>query len=309
MVRLIIFLIAILQMACASNSALRASQRAGIDPDILLRAPGLVIGELSEEQTTVDDLFYLSDSMRHYLKITAKGNNPVERMNAVLADLRSRGAHFEYELNRTTSASEAFAQQRGNCVSHAAMVVAMARHLGLKAYINQAQLNAGQEISESGSGVPFRQRISHINAVVVIDDRPFIIEPGYGIYFGKYLHRLSDREARSLYLNNLAMEAMLQDDLSQAFAHIRTAIRLDLDSSVLWGGLGTIYRRMGEERLAEQTFLHALNLNPGDSVAQHNLELVRASLREEATYADAGLVRAVPGGATHRQEEIHRLRD
>ncbi|AOS96017.1 hypothetical protein AUP74_00547 [Microbulbifer aggregans] len=283
----ILLLLAVLQASCASNNAMEASRQAGIDPDTLLQAPNALLSINVEDDHGAHELFYLSDEMRRYLRSIARGNSPVERMNAVLRDLKERRFYLEYDLNQTTTASEAFSLQQGNCVSHAAMIVAIARHLGLDAYINQGAINSSSQVSQSDGGVRFRQNVSHINPVVVIDDRPFIIEQGYRIYHGKNLHRLSDREAKSLYLNNLAMEAMLRDEMKQAFVHMRNAIQLDDDSSVLWGGLGTIYRRLGAVRLAQQSFIHALNLNPADNIAKNNLYLVQRSLQAEEVYADS----------------------
>lgn len=307
MIRISLLLVTLLQVACASNNAVETSRQAGIDPAALLQAPTSLLAAANEEGSAGYKLFYISDQMRRYLRLQARGNSPVERMNAVLRDLKARGAYLQYDLNRTTSAAEAFAQQQGNCVSHAAMIVAMARHVGLEAYVNQGEINSSSQVSESDGGVRFRQNVSHINAVVVIDDRPFIIEQDYRIYHGKNLHRLSDREAKSLYLNNLAMEAMLRDEMEQAFVHMRNAINLDDDSSVLWGGLGTIYRRLGAMRLAQQSFIHALNLNPEDGIAQNNLRLVQNSLQTEEAYADSQLSRSKDSSAPYADLEIQLL--
>ncbi|KUJ83704.1 hypothetical protein AWR36_007690 [Microbulbifer flavimaris] len=307
MIRICLLLATLFQVACASNNAVEASRQAGIEPAALLQAPTTLLETANEEGSAGNRLFLVSEEMRSYLRSKARGNSPVERMNAVLQDLKTRGAYLQYDLNRTTSAAEAFAQQQGNCVSHAAMIVAMARHVGLEAYVNQGAINSSSQFSESDSGVRFRQNVSHINAVVVIDGRPFIIEQDYRIYHGKNLHRLSDREAKSLYLNNLAMEAMLRDEMELAFVHMRNAINLDDDSSVLWGGLGTVYRRLGAMRLAQQSFIHALNLNPQDGIAQNNLRLVQNRLQTQEAYADSQLSRNKDSSAPHAEMEIQLL--
>ncbi|WP_345552313.1 transglutaminase domain-containing protein [Microbulbifer aestuariivivens] len=224
--------------------------------------------------------------MRRYLQSAAKGYTSTQRMNSVIDDLKKRNFYLQYDLNHTTSASEAFSLQKGNCISHAAMIVAMARHLGLEAHLNQSSRNAGTQVAESESGVRFRQRISHINAVVMVSEGAFIVEQDYRIYRGKDLNLLSDRKAKSLYLNNLAIEAMLRGELEQAFVHIRHAIERDYDDSTLWVSLGTLYRRIGDTTLAQQSFTHALNLNPGDAMALHNLALLQDSSRFEEAYVD-----------------------
>ncbi|GAA5526109.1 hypothetical protein Maes01_02703 [Microbulbifer aestuariivivens] len=298
MIRIFILLTLLLQFGCASHNAVKVSRQAGIEPKVLLQLPATIAGETartgagskqwqSEEWNAKGSaLLQLSPEMRRYLRSTAKDGSAVERMNAVLRDMRARGFYLQYDLNRTTSAAEAFALQQGNCVSHAAMIVAMARYLGLEAYVNQGAINVNSQLAESQSGVRFRQNISHINAVLLTGDGAYIIEQDNKIYPGKNLHLLDDRKAKSLYLNNLAMEAMFRDELEQAFVYMRNAIALDDDSSALWVGLGTIHRRMGFPLLAQQSFTHALNLNGEDAVAQHNLALLQESMQVEETYAD-----------------------
>lgn len=286
MSRFAVFLFVFMQAVLSATSQAQESSTKGIDTDLLLNGHPSV-GELPRgAPVTGRELFTLSSKMRRYLDRVAIGNSPVERLNTALRDMKRRNFQLEYDLNKTASAAEAFAERRGNCVSFAAMIVSMARELGVEARLNQAVVPTSRKITASTDGQGYVQNVMHINAVVISDNKPYVVEQDFRIFAGKYLSELDDAAARAIYLNNLAMEAMGRNELPEAFLLSREAIKLDDDASYLWNSLGTVYRRAGALELAKMSYNQALKLNSQDKMAQRNLMRVDRALEKSKSGSD-----------------------
>ena len=260
-----------------------------IDLEELLRADLLFPPIQVQKAENGGKLIEISSEMRSYLNGISRRRPPTERFNAVISDLKKNNFKLQYDLNRTATASEAFSEQRGNCISGAAMIVSIARELGLKAYFNKAENPANKVPTKSEDGINYMQNVLHINAVVEVPvgrlTRRFIVESDLRIYPGKNLSKLDDSEATALYLNNLAMESMRRNDLSTAYNYARQATRLTPDASYLWVNLGTIYRRAGALPLAEKSLKNALSLNEEDKAAQENLKILNKEIKGNQNYA------------------------
>ena len=281
MTRLILALIFTLSAALANASE-------NIQIEELLQGDLLFPPPVNSQVSTGQELFALNDAMRSYLNQVATGNSPAQRFVALISDLQERNFSLEYDLNQTATAAEAFSERRGNCVSFAAMIVTFAREVGLKAYMNKAPDSFGRQLPINAQVGRYMQNVMHINAVIEVPAgrliRRFTIEEDLGIRRGKGISKISDSEARAMFLNNLAMEAMFNNDLAGAFQYSRQAIHHDSDASYLWSGLGTIYRRAGALPLAERSFQHALTLDKEDSIARKNLFLLTEAQKENPNY-------------------------
>ncbi|WP_237057308.1 transglutaminase domain-containing protein [Microbulbifer sediminum] len=296
--RWMIFLLAVMASGCTQAATTNAKANTGINTGQLLEGHPTLNERGKGRRITGRELFVVSSEMRAYLDRVGVGNSPIVRLNAVLKDLKAKDFRLHYDLNQTASAAEAFSEKRGNCVSFAAMVVSMARYLGAEARLNQAAIPVRQQLAANTAESGYVQNIRHINAVVISDGRPYVIEEDFRIFAGKYLSQLSDREAYAIYLNNLAMEAVRREEYAEAFHYSREAILNNEEASYLWAGLGTVYRRSGQLELARKSYQHALALNNEDSVARHNLRILRQARTHEQEPPPA------PGTGNYRPQPI-----
>jgi Flp pilus assembly protein TadD len=83
--------------------------------------------------------------------------------------------------------------------------------------------------------------------------------------------KLSDNDAVALYHNNIGMEALGRNEVDTAWAHAVRALQLSPDMSLLWVNIGAIYRLAGQHEEAEQSYMHALQLNSMERSAMNNL--------------------------------------
>jgi len=83
--------------------------------------------------------------------------------------------------------------------------------------------------------------------------------------------KISDAEAVALYHSNLAIAALGDNDTEQAWMHAVRALHHSPDTAHVWVNLGVIYRANDQHRDAEHSYLHALELDSGESTAMNNL--------------------------------------
>lgn len=175
---------------------------------------------------------------------------------------------FRPENGQTRSAVDSFETRRGNCVSLAFMVVAMARQAGFEAWFQQnSQASGGQ----ADSGTPLSSL--HMNAVIRAGGRAYVIDfsPMMAPLRGHRLKALTDAQALAVFFNNQACSALLRNDISLARVLVQRAMDLDADSAATWTTLGACHRMEHQMLQARAAYERALALDPQQPAATRNL--------------------------------------
>nr|WP_010133684.1 transglutaminase domain-containing protein [Microbulbifer agarilyticus] len=238
-------------------------------------------GELEGQQPAQTDLqplapelLAVSAEMKAFVDSIDPSLSPNQRMRRILRTLRQQRFYMDYDLDTTATAAEAFSQRRGNCISFAAMIVALAREVGVPAHFNQVHAPKERRATRSDSGRVLVENILHINAEISYGWSTRIVEMNFEPR-SHYRHaELSDEEVQVLYLNNLALGAARDGDFSTAIGIAREALTLSPESSVVWNTLGYLYRRQGSLELAELSYTRAIALDDTNISAKRNLQRV-----------------------------------
>ena len=82
---------------------------------------------------------------------------------------------------------------------------------------------------------------------------------------------IEDSYAKALYLNNIAVEALLENDLPRAYAYMRSAIEADSRVTDPWVNLGVLYGRNDQLDDAAFAFNRALQIDSNEYSALSNL--------------------------------------
>ena len=82
---------------------------------------------------------------------------------------------------------------------------------------------------------------------------------------------MTDSDAQALYYNNIAMDALVNNDVETAWLYAVNALFLEPANSHLWVNLGAIYRYSGQHQEAERSYLQALELDATEYSAMTNL--------------------------------------
>lgn len=252
-------------------------------------------GELLFDEPPADaelppyDLMSLSPMMRVVAEeIALQYRHPAQRAEALhralLSSQMAGGLGMRYTALNTTTAARAFERREVNCLSFTLMYVAMARHIGLKAEVNDVQVPPMWDLRDGESFLLFR----HVNAKVLLPrGEELVVDLEMERYSPVYEQSvIGDRLVAAQFYNNLGMERAAAGDRRQGFLHLRRALQLDDRQSYLWNNLGTLYKRMGVPDGAEVAYRQGLALSPADLSLMSNLASLYESEgeSEKATY-------------------------
>jgi Flp pilus assembly protein TadD len=255
-----------LQLGCAAGGPSRSVE--ALAP---LQLPGetLSVGDVSLQVAT-PELLKTDQAMRDFVALYTDGvSSDRQRLTLLHRAITGGGAlGVQYDPLADGGAREVFHRGSANCLSYANLFVALAREAGLDASYQWLELRP--EWTRMGERVVVRR---HVNVSVnlgsggryMVDIAP---RPSRDIAGSR---EISDRQAQALYHSNIAMQALAEEHLGEAWLQSVRALQLGPGMPHLWTNLGAVYRVAGQYRDAEASYLYALELNPGDRSAMNNL--------------------------------------
>ena len=216
------------------------------------------------------DLLSLDDDMRDFVETYTRGlNTDRQRLHNLHRSIKSSAVlGMQYEPNAGGDAAEAFHRGSADCLSYAHMFVALAREAGLKA--SYQWLEVRPQWSRVGEHIAVRL---HVNVIVDIrrtEQYMVDIDPLESAVVSRS-KLLTDIDGAALYHNNLAMNALGENELGLAWAHEVRALQLSPAMPHLWVNLGAISRLVGQHREAEAHYLQALSIDRSYRPAMNNL--------------------------------------
>ncbi|MCU4677263.1 hypothetical protein N7931_16690 [Catenovulum sp. 2E275] len=218
--------------------------------------------ELSPQLDTLDSTEFLaiSPQMQSFVdNLQLEGLNAEAKVNKIYNSLfYNKGYLIDYEMFTTQTAAQTFEQKRGNCVSLTAMMVALGRAAGLNSQFQEAH---SKPIWHSQNGV--LTKLTHVNTVMYKKhDLSIVVDFNDKTYFNKNSGiALDDKQAQSVYLNNLGSEALIQNKLALAYRYYLQAIRLTPNESEMWNNMGALLNRLEKYELAETVLEYAISLD------------------------------------------------
>ena len=248
-----------------------------LEPDYLFD-PALfaeIMDQRGDRFPEIDPLF-LDDEIKTWLDHRVAAGRGDEYLVAALQDLLYGEDHLniQYSDAKTHTAAEVFRARQGNCLSVMNLYVAMARHLGLDANFQTVEVQPSWD--RRGDLLVVSQ---HINATGRLNARQYYVvdfTPEIALQ-SMTEFTVSDAAARSLYFNNLGVEALVAGAAARAADYLKNALFIDPANSFAWNNLGTAYRRLGNEELAEFSYHFAFKLDDTNATAVNNLaKLFRA---------------------------------
>lgn len=254
-------------LACAGNPTGSHSVR-DLAP-LQLEGRSVAVEEVAARAPT-PDLLALDPAMRDFVqRYTAGVQSSRQRLMMLHRAVIGAGTlDLQYDPLAEGSAREVFHRGSANCLSYANMFIALAREAGLDA--DYQWLEVRPQWTLLGERVLVRR---HVNVLVdlggggqyMVDIDPLPTRDIAGT------RQISDADAQALYHSNIAMDALADEELELAWLQAVRALQLSPKTSHLWVNLGAIYRRAGQHREAESSYLYALQLAPRERSAMNNL--------------------------------------
>jgi Tfp pilus assembly protein PilF len=235
-------------------------------------------------------LFTLSPAMRAYLKSPAFTTHLRDSglEHGLLNALYSKNdLQLEYDSSRTRTAAETYAARSGNCLSLVIMTAAFARELGMTVRYQSVDV---EETWSRNSGLYLVA--SHVN--IVLGHRPraaydesasrelvvdFVPSKDAANFHAR---QLEEDDIVSLFMNNRAVETMIQGHLNDAYWWARAAIEARPSNVAAYNTLAVIYQRHGKLDLAERAYRVALQHEPENIVVMQNLAPILAQMGRTA---------------------------
>lgn len=198
---------------------------------------------------------------------------------ALLSSRESGGYGLAYSAYTTEVPKKTFESRRANCLSFTLLYVALARHVGINAHVNEVQIPPTWDLRNKSDMVFLR----HVNVKVpmlgrtsnVLRNDDVVIDLEMNRYSAAYNQtEIDDDLTAAQFYSNRAMEYLEEKDVRNSFLYLRKAISLNDRQSYLWSNLGTVYGRQKLYKEAETAYLHGLEVNPADFTLMNNLAYI-----------------------------------
>lgn len=227
------------------------------------------ITELGLDPAEVATPLRLTEEMKAWAAGVISTNLPAEeRMLRLLNSLLlKQGLGLDYEIGFTGTAQEVFDSGVANCLGFTQLFVALSREVGVDTYyLAVSQLTS------------FKRE----NDLIIVSDHVTAAYDDVGArrvlefsLAGDFDYRsareLSDLTALALYYSNRGAEEVQSGDHAEGRRVLEIAVALAPRMAQAWVNLGVARRRLGDLEGAEAAYQQALELDPGQLSAYHNL--------------------------------------
>jgi Tfp pilus assembly protein PilF len=239
----------------------------------------------------VEQVLAVSEPMAEYLKHEL---SPLLRRQGAVQGLvtaltQPEWLQLRYDASMTRTAAQAFDSRSGNCLSLVILTAALANELGLQVHFQEVVTDelwsrqAGMYVTSGHVNVTLGRAQNGLRGYdsassLTIDFLP----PAQAQALPA--KPLAERTVLAMFMNNRAAEAIAQEDLDQAYAWARAAIKQDPGFLSAYNTLAVVYLRHADALAAELSLRYLLGLMPTHIQAMNNLVL---ALRAQGRLAEA----------------------
>lgn len=279
-------------MACSSFGSGKAVNSSRIPAELLpiLSGETLLHRIVGSAEYPNEPLFILTDAMKTFAAQSVKGiHDPASRVTALHRQLIKSpylgGQGIRYSALTTDNPQVVFTQSEANCLSYSLLFVAMAKEVGLDAWVNEVTIPSNWERQDDNSFYLMR----HVNAKVRVPKESkmaaqqfqlnrssatdeMVIDLEIRLFRRHYPQApLTQREAEAQFYSNKGIEFASRKETEKAFLYLRKALERDMSRSYLWNNFGGVFLRNGSYEDAAKIYLHAHKINPKDDSVLANL--------------------------------------
>ncbi|MGZ9075771.1 MAG: tetratricopeptide repeat protein [Burkholderiaceae bacterium] len=266
-------LVCALLAACASPSQQRVPPPDFLFKDEIFAAPS--------ERIAAADVFALSDQMKVYLRTEIasqlrQAGSPQGLINALYERDQLK---LQYDASMTRNAAQAFDARAGNCLSLVVMTAAFAKQLGLpvtyqSAYLEETWGRSGDLLVRSGHvNLTLDRKLADRNTIAASSAMTIDFLPAESLR-GLRSRVIAEETIVAMYMNNKAVEALVEGRLDDAYAWAREAILQSPEYLGAHNTLGVLYMRRGDLAQSAKVFNYLLEREPANARAISNLAQV-----------------------------------
>lgn len=233
------------------------------------------------------ELFKLTPEMEAFVVAATAGARNADKKaealhQALITSEHLGGRGITYSAYTTNTGIDAFEQRQANCLSYTLLYVAMARHIGLNAEVNEVMLPPTWDMRSTDTYLLMR----HVNAKVLMphpnkswirvsniaDVSDIVVDLEMRRFRPHYKQNVLGKDLiAAQFYSNRGMELAAEGKKTEAFLYLRKALLMSEKPSYVWSNFASFYRRLGFLTEAEAVYLHGLAINPRDYTIMHNL--------------------------------------
>lgn len=208
-------------------------------------------------------------------------------LSSVFRPVAEGGLGVTYDNGRTRTVPEVWRERKANCLSMTAFYVAACKAAGLDVKYAEA-INTNRWRKVDGM-VRFERHVVAVCQIPPSMDLVADFVPTLRRRVGSYVVNLvPEQRFRALYHSNRAVELLGEGEHEAALAEAQVSVAADGKCSIGWNILGVVRKAQGQMKEAERAYRNALELDPKDSSALGNLEML---CREAGRVEEAGQLR------------------
>lgn len=221
------------------------------------------------ERVDAEQVFAVSEAMQRYLR---EDMAPLLRRHGrqygLIEALGNRAQlRLEYDAVSTRTASQAFEARSGNCLALVVMTAAFAKELGVpvtyqSAYVDEPWSRSGDLYVRSGhvnltlGRRAFDVGTRHDRSEATVDFLP------PGDLKGLRTRPIGEATVLAMFMNNRAVEALVQGRIDDAYWWTREALRAEPGHWASYNTLGVIWLRRGDAERADRVLAYLLEQQP-----------------------------------------------
>jgi tetratricopeptide (TPR) repeat protein len=215
---------------------------------------------------------------------TERAKTPLEKLDQIQQYLFDPDNAFTYDFVGTLTAGEAFKDRKGNCVAFTNLFISMSRAVGIP--VQAALVSPRKGAAETEGDLELVK--NHIVALY----RHSAGSTVYDFYTSRTgapvaIQPIDDLWNAAIYINNLGVTALKEQDLELALVRFSLALQLAPNYAPVYGNAGVALRRMGDTQGAFDYYLLALLIEPRNLSIRGNL---LGSLDDKVELADQALL-------------------
>ncbi|QUN07516.1 hypothetical protein KDN34_03680 [Shewanella yunxiaonensis] len=190
----------------------------------------------------------------------------------------SRGG-FRYQDNDTRIAADTLYKRHGNCMSLVVLTAALAKVLDVGVIYQSVSVPPVWD--QRGN---FNLLNGHINLRLKALEQPNIFDAADTELVVDFVpaetlrayrtDRVDESMVQAMFFNNLAAEAMINDDWNRAYALLKVSLQLQPQFIAALNNLAIVYRNNHLQPMAEVVYRHALQLEPNNLTTLYNLAVL-----------------------------------
>ena len=292
-------------LVCVLLAACATPQQRPAPPQFLFNDSAF---SAASERISADDVFALNDQMRRYLRtsITSQLNVMGMQQGLISALYEKDQLKLQYDVSMTRNASQAFDARAGNCLSLVIMTAAFAKELGLQvryqsAYLEETWGRSGDLLVRSGHvNITLDRKMGDRTTIGNNNSLTIDFLPSENLR-GMRSRDISENTIVAMYMNNKAVEALVDGRVDDAYAWVREAIVQNPEYLSSHNTLGVIYMRRGDLSHSATVFEYLLEREPTNTRGMSNLAQVmtRQGRDVEAAALQRRLAQVEPVGPFH----------